>query len=357
MPTVIDIMTDNYGKVLMLNDKALVYILPDEYTKVDYIASTGTQYIDTNIIPRSNSLIYRWEGRDDDPSGYTSLFSSEYAVGGDHSNRDFGGVLHGNNTGRAIYVGKTTGMSIGYSSTDGLFHRWSVSINSDHTVYLVKDGTKLSTYNWTGELNRYNSIALFCNHTTSSFSQKASVAYKYFKIKDEAGLLFYGIPARRNSDQVLGMYDLVTEQFFTNSGTGTFVADNNYLTFGTTNANIVERCNYESIGGGTGVVVNATSTYGRASFTFPVVSNGTQYKIEFDAEAEDGYKMIYFHNAAFNPGDGWDPVYGTMSVAAGGHFSKTITSSSNTLWIGIYASATTTTGKITLKNVTVTPIA
>ena len=193
------------------------------YEQLEYIESTGTQYIDTNIIPKSNTLIYKWEGRDDDPSGNTSLFSSEYAVGGDYKNRDFGGVMHGNNTRRNIYVGKTTGMSIGYSSTDGLFHRWSLNISSDHTLYLTKDGTKLTTYSWTGELNRYNSIALFCNHTTNSFSQKASVAYKYFKIKDEAGLLFYGIPVKRNSDQVLGMYDLISKQFFTNSGTGTFV--------------------------------------------------------------------------------------------------------------------------------------
>ena len=225
MPTLIDVITDNDGKVLMLNNKALAYILPDAYTKVDYIASTGTQYIDTYVIPRSNTLIYEWEGRDDTPSGNTSLFSSEYAVGGDYSKRDFGGVLHGNNTRRNIYIGRTTGMSIGYSSTDGLFHKWSLNINSDHTLYLTKDGTKLTTYSWTGELNRYNSIALFCNHTTNYFRQKASVAYRYFKIRDEVGLLFYGIPARRNSDQVLGMYDLVTKIFFVNESTDSFVTE------------------------------------------------------------------------------------------------------------------------------------
>jgi hypothetical protein len=221
--TNLGILIDSNNKVLVSNNKALVFILPDAYTKLDYIASTGTQHIDTGVIPTSNTLIYEWEGRDDNTSGYTSLFSSEYAVGGDYSNRDFGGVLHGSRSSRPIYVGKTTGMGVGYSSTDGLFHKWSLNINSDHTVYLVKDGTKLTTYNWTGELNRYNSIALFCNHTTGSFSQKASVAYKYFRMKNEGGWLFWGIPAKRNSDSVLGMYDLITKQFFTNAGTGTFV--------------------------------------------------------------------------------------------------------------------------------------
>ena len=96
---------------------------------------------------------------------------------------------------------------------------------NNNNRYLTKDGTKLTVYNWTGEVNKYNSIALFCNHTTSSFSQYAKVAYRYFKIRDEAGLLFYGIPAKRNSDQVLGMYDLVTKTFFVNKGTGSFVTE------------------------------------------------------------------------------------------------------------------------------------
>lgn len=216
------ILVDN-NKILVSNNKALSLIIPDEYIKVNFIASTGTQHIDTEVIPNSNTLIYDWEGRDDDSSGNTSLFGSEYAVGGVYSNRDFGGVVHGNNTSRKIYVGKTTGLPIGYSSTDGLFHKWSLNILSNHSLYLVKNGTKLNTYSWIGSVNRYNSIALFCNHTTNSFSQKASVAYKYFKIKDEGGLLFWGIPVKRKTDNVLGMYDLVKKKFFINKGTGTFV--------------------------------------------------------------------------------------------------------------------------------------
>lgn len=216
------ILVDN-NKILVSNNKALSLVIPNEYTKVNFIASTGTQHIDTEVIPNSNTLIYDWESRDDDNSGNTSLFGSEYAVGGVYSNRDFGGVVHGNNTTRRIYVGKTTGLTVGYASTDGLFHKWSLNIMSDHSIYLVKDGTKLTTYSWTGNVNIYNSIALFCNHTTNSFSQKASVAYKYFRIKDEGGLLFWGIPVKRKTDNVLGMYDLVKKKFFTNSGTGNFV--------------------------------------------------------------------------------------------------------------------------------------
>jgi hypothetical protein len=215
-------LIDSNNDVLVSNNKALVFILPNAYTRVNYIASTGTQHIDTEVILTNNTLVCEWEGRDDNTSGSTSLFSAEYIVGANNL-RDFAGVLHGRNTGRSIYIGRTTSMNIGYASADNLFHKWSLNIGADHTVYLVKDGTKLTTYSWTGDLDKFNSIALFCNHTTGGFSQKASVAYKYFRMRDEGGWLFWGIPAKRKSDSVLGMYDLITKQFFTNAGTGTFI--------------------------------------------------------------------------------------------------------------------------------------
>ena len=220
------VIKDSTGKTVTVNGQPLVKInIPLEYTRVNYIASTGTQYIDTGVIPTSDNIIYEWEGRDDVASGYTSLFASEWAVDGDYSNRDFGGVMHGSKSSRPIYIGKTRGMSIEYNSNDNLFHKWSLVINADHTIYLIKDSTKLTTYNWTGSMNKYNTIALFCNHTTNSFSQNASVAYKWFRIKDNGKIVFWGIPARRNSDSVLGMYDVISETFFDNDGTGTFVTE------------------------------------------------------------------------------------------------------------------------------------
>jgi hypothetical protein len=46
----------------------------------------------------------------------------------------------------------------------------------------------------------------------------------YFKIYDNGTLVRDMVPARRNSDGVLGMYDTVTNTFFTNAGTGEFIA-------------------------------------------------------------------------------------------------------------------------------------
>lgn len=43
-----------------------------------------------------------------------------------------------------------------------------------------------------------------------------------FEIKIENTVAFNGIPCYRKADNVIGMYDTISKQFFTNAGTGTF---------------------------------------------------------------------------------------------------------------------------------------
>ena len=121
-----------------------------------------------------------------------------------------------------------------------------------------------------------------------------------------------------------------------------------YLKFTQANANIVERCNYTTLVNG--VTVSATGSYGRASFIFPVES-GKAYTLEFDSVAVDGYKMLYVSNKAYESGEGWSGTYTTIGLGTDGHKSYTFTSNSTTLWLGIYASANTSDGTITLTNV------
>ena len=55
---------------------------------------------------------------------------------------------------------------------------------------------------------------------------KVKLYHAYFKIR--YGFLIYDfIPCYRKSDNVAGMYDLVSEQFFTNVGTGEFIVGPN----------------------------------------------------------------------------------------------------------------------------------
>lgn len=194
--------------------------IPVAYTRLQYITSTGTQCIDTGVLPTSDNITYRWEALDNSGNG-TTLFGSE---GG--SPKTYNDPLYGNKTSRKVYVGSgatvddTTGY---YTSADNVFHTWSFVINSDHTLYLVKDGTALSTIAWAGSLNKSVTVALFCNHTGSTFAEKASASFKYFKIYDSNQIVFDGVPVRRNSDNVVGIWDTVSQTFFTDVGSGKFV--------------------------------------------------------------------------------------------------------------------------------------
>jgi hypothetical protein len=195
--------------------------IPAGYTKLEYLESTGTQYIDTGVKLASDNITYEWNAKDNDASGYTTLFGTESNT----SPRTLSGVLHINNNQRNAYLGNTEGVSSGYVSNDGLFHSWSWVINSNHTTYLVKDGTALTSFEWRGSLTKSHTILLYANrYHGQSVSQYSKVAFKYFRIIDNGQLVFNGIPVRRNSDNVLGMYDTVTGTFFTNAGTGTFTA-------------------------------------------------------------------------------------------------------------------------------------
>ena len=195
-------------------------LVPSSYTQLQYIASTGAQYIDTGVTLTSDNVVYEWEGRDDRTSGSATLFGGETSSGNKYT-----GLLFGNVASRKAYIGSTGGINtMNYVSSAGEFYTWVFSINSDHTASLSKDGNTVANVSWSGSLNKTQTIALFANHNGSNYAEKNPAAFKYFKIYDNNNLVFDGIPARRNSDDELGLYDTVTGEFFTNAGTGTFVA-------------------------------------------------------------------------------------------------------------------------------------
>ena len=128
---------------------------------------------------------------------------------------------------------------------------------------------------------------------------------------------------------------------------GNAISVKEYLVFNNENANIVERCTYTTLPNG--VSVTATSNYGRASFYFPV-TNGKKYNLEFNSVSENGYKMIYISNKTYAPGEGWSGTYTTMSLSTDGHKTYTFTANTDVLWLGIYVTANTSVGTITITN-------
>lgn len=181
-------------------------ILPTGYTQVDYIESTGTQYIDTGIVNSANIRIVDCVSSEGSDAFSGATLSNDWT-----NNSRFKWGSNGN-----VYYGYASNSpSIGNASLD-TYYIYDLANGSQKINDIEKTTYTLSVF------SQYT-ITLFClrqgeNVNLSSSSQRR----KYTKIYDNNNIVRHFIPCYRNSDNVVGMYDLINNVFYTNQGTGTF---------------------------------------------------------------------------------------------------------------------------------------
>ena len=185
------------------------YPMPDGYTALEYIGGTGTQWIDTGFYPKHT----------------THVKTTVTPASGNSTNGVFGGRTDTNSGTFSLWVidGKYR------TDFDSATHvQMPVSISVGAATSIDKDGGKTvidgRTATQSGSaFTSENTLVLFmvnvdeqmrCFH--GSFSRT--------EIYDDGILVRDMLPARRDSDGVVGMYDTVNGQFYGNSGTGAFVA-------------------------------------------------------------------------------------------------------------------------------------
>lgn len=183
--------------------------LPKEYTQVDYIESSGNQYIDTGVNADTNLRVIL-------DMAFTTPTSANQNVGAiklQSSNNARYHILCRNNK-YAIYLNDSEYSTINFDTDRHYF-----DINP------VEGYGKVDTYERTlptnisdTELNFY----LFGRNSTSTIYMS--------RIKQWACKMYYNneivrdfIPCYRNSDNEVGLYDLVNDNFYTNQGSGAFV--------------------------------------------------------------------------------------------------------------------------------------
>ena len=182
-------------------------LLPDGYTQVDYIESSGTQYIDTLYIPNSNTKY-------DIKLSATQISSTSYFISAfDSTNR--------NN----IYSPSNKRASAGYGSTYKNTDSY-LSLNTIYNFVLDKnlfymDNELIATFNQSTFENTANCV-IFAQNTGGSISNYSKIKLYHCKIYANNVLIRDFIPCYRNIDNEVGLYDLVNNVFYTNQGTGTF---------------------------------------------------------------------------------------------------------------------------------------
>lgn len=176
------------------------------YQKVEYIQSSGTQYIDTGVIPNENTRI--------------QMKFRPLAV--------IGGSIIGYNN-----ANDSTDYRFFNANSNNYFDMWDKRINggtcssgTDYTYelgnYYVKNlltnanvisGTAVSSFTGT------ESIKLNASNSASGF---VNVRWYYVKIYNGTTLIRNLYPCYRTSDNAVGMFDAVEKKFYNNNGTGVY---------------------------------------------------------------------------------------------------------------------------------------
>ena len=101
---------------------------------------------------------------------------------------------------------------------------YEVSMNYMNNRKRFVNGASFLDINKTYPSGVTSTMYLFAGNNNNNTDWKFIGRVYYLQITNNSSLVRNMIPVRRNTDNVLGMYDLVSRTFFTNSGTGTFVA-------------------------------------------------------------------------------------------------------------------------------------
>lgn len=173
----------------------------DAFQELEYIKSTGTQYIDTGIKPDQDTSI--------EVKAYTSTATSTYGSTAAYLN------VTANDNGTYFYWnGYDTGSKGNNSDT-------SVTIYKQDKNKAYRNGNLVGEWEYT-TWAASNTIYL-CGRNNAGLSDAGTTQIYYCKIWSNGVLVRDLIPARYKDGRI-GMYDRRNNSFYINAGTGTFEA-------------------------------------------------------------------------------------------------------------------------------------
>lgn len=190
--------------------------LPTEYQEVEYIESSGTQYIDTGYKPTSNNLRAVCDFEYTADHSASSVFGSESS--GQYSIVPWGAP--------EFYVGSSTRL---LAQTTALNTKYALDAHANAGTLTVSLNGTTNSASYSGSILTTVNMGIFCNIIAGVASQFCSMKLYAMYIYDNGNLVRDFVPCYRKADNVAGLYDLVNNVFYTNVGSGVFAvgADSN----------------------------------------------------------------------------------------------------------------------------------
>lgn len=184
--------------------------LPAEYQRVEYIESTGTQYITIPIGFYQTDEVHTVCSINTQSSGENSLIiCSPY---NNSNNRYAICAVRGRNF--EVAFGSVATTATGTSvANDGNMHNWEYK----NRIFMSVDAMAAIGVGGISFGARATNTRLFYSFSASS---SGKLRYYVHKKEDDTGVALYA--CYRKSDGVIGMYDIDNDVFYTNEGSGTF---------------------------------------------------------------------------------------------------------------------------------------
>lgn len=185
--------------------------LPSGYTQLEWIQSTGTQYIDSGV-NASNSV------------GFEIDFETTSAISATGFGTIFGCINSGTNRYNLGTYPDESGGQLTFGS-----NVYNPYLSTSTRLLLSLRGTNLTTPNGvqtvSGSFSVGATITVFARkRVDGTIDEYSKTKLYYFKLYSDTTVVRDFQPARRNSDNAVGLYDLQNGVFYTNGGSGSIVA-------------------------------------------------------------------------------------------------------------------------------------
>ena len=191
--------------------------LPDDYVQLEYIEGTGTQWIDAGVKANQDTVVEIKFEITGNETGYGAVFGSRT----NSSSNCFNAWTKCGNGKIGVQIGNSGSKNCNTTQSLNVVYNLKVSngnitVNGDSANF-----TPVSDFETPLNVRIFN----IANGSTSSSGtgNRILIGKVYsFKLYKSNIIIRNMIPSKRKSDNVIGMYDMVSRQFFTNSGTGSF---------------------------------------------------------------------------------------------------------------------------------------
>lgn len=199
-------------------------LLPTEYQQVEYIKSTGTQHIITDL---------NVDSHDGTGSNSVRLYTIDIDFQFDEWQSSYAtNIMAGFGATAGLWIGyanAVTNIAMGTSSGNYFSgdpterHQYHWKSENGYGVWTREDSASISRA-FAGSTTGERSFNLFYLKVTSGTQNNFHFNGKLYSCKVfKSGVAVLDLyPCYRKSDGVIGLYDTVNDRFYTNNGTGTF---------------------------------------------------------------------------------------------------------------------------------------